>query len=273
MTNCLGPVTLRRCRSFSSVVLLTLISVALTACTGTAPRLAKGENGSVFQTAPRMSQFHFTPDALTKADDFGPWAALVAQTTPDDVALEACLQEKDTCASPGLIRFRKMMEIARALPKSEQLSLVHHYFNTITWTNDARDTWSTLYHTALTGAGDCEDIALAKYQALRKLGWAAEDLRVLIGWDGHENDWHAWLAVRDDNDGKQADVIVLDSIMGLQRPVSYAHARVVYSISDQGVWDHAPDYVPSVRAEEWRMASERAARHAANDRQHKGVVK
>jgi predicted transglutaminase-like cysteine proteinase len=268
MTNCLETATPRVGRSFFSVIVLTLISAALVACTGAAPRLAKGENGSVFQTAPRMSQFHFTPDALTKADDFGPWAALAAQTAPDDVALEACLKDKETCASAGLIRFRKMMEIAQGLPKNEQLSLVHHYFNTITWTNDARDTWSTLYHTVLTSAGDCEDIALAKYQTLRKLGWAAEDLRVLIGWDGQESDWHAWLAVRDD-----ADVIVLDSIMGLQRPVSYAHARVVYSISDQGVWDHAPDYVPAVRAEEWRMASERAARHAANDRQHKGVVK
>ncbi|MBL8630843.1 MAG: transglutaminase-like cysteine peptidase [Rhodospirillaceae bacterium] len=258
--------------------MLTVVSVALGACTGggAAPRLAKGENGSVLQTAPRLSQFHFTPDFIADARDFPPWSALAAQTTPDDGPLEACLSNKEKCESPNLVRFRKMMEIAATLPKPEQLNLVHHYFNTITWTHDARDTWSTLYHTALTGMGDCEDIALAKYQSLRRLGWAAEDLRVLVGWDAQENDWHAWLAVRDPDhasDDATESVLVLDSIMGLQRPVAYRHARIVYSISDQGVWDHAPDYVPIVTAEDQRMASERAARHAANDRQNKGVVK
>ncbi|MBL8643428.1 MAG: transglutaminase-like cysteine peptidase [Rhodospirillaceae bacterium] len=257
----------RACRALTFTAVF--VAVALSACTGGAPRLAKGENGTVFETAPRMSQFQFADAPLAAPTAFGPWAALAAQSEPDATPLEACLNDKEQCASPGLLRFRKLMELAEALPKHEQLNLVHHYFNTITWTNDARDTWSTLYHTAVTNSGDCEDIALAKYQTLRKLGWAAEDMRVLIGWDGQENDWHAWLAVRE-ADG----IVVLDSIMGLQRPASYRHARIVYSISDQGVWDHAPDYVPAVRAQDWRMVPERAARHAANNRQdHKGVLK
>lgn len=269
MTDRRGTKTPFLCRPLIAVCVGVLISTAVSSCTGAAPRLAKGENGSVFQTAPRLSQFHFTPDAIASATDFAPWAALAAQTAPDETPLDDCLNNKDACATPTLIRFRKMMEIARGLPKSEQLSLVHHYFNAITWSNDARDTWSTLYHTAVTGMGDCEDIALAKYQTLRKLGWAADDMRVLIGWDGQENDWHAWLAVRDED-----DVLVLDSIMGLQRPNAYRHARVVYSISDQGVWDHAPDYVPALTLQDQRMALKRAARHAANDRQtHKGVLK
>lgn len=255
--------------------LVAVLVLSLAACADGAPRsasrLAQGEYGSVQQTAPRMTLFQFAAQQqpVASAIDFAPWAALATQSTADHSALEACITDKAACISAEAVRFRRMMELAQPLPPREQLSLVHHYFNAITWTTDARDTWSTLYHTAVTGAGDCEDIALAKYQTLRRLGWAADDLRILIGWDGQEKDWHAWLAVRDDQ-----HVLILDSIMGLQRPSAYRHARIVYSISDQGVWDHAPDYVPSAKADEQRMASKRAARHAANERQqHKGVLR
>jgi len=256
-------------RLLTAAFLLMLAPLILTGCAGAAPRLAQGENGSVLQTAPRLSQFQFDNQPFTAAVDFAPWSALAAQSVPDQTALEACIADKAACATPNLVRFRRMMELAQGLEKREQLSLVHHYFNSITWTNDARDTWSTLYHTALNGSGDCEDIALAKYQTLRRLGWSADQMRVLIGWDGEENDWHAWLAVTEGE-----DVLVLDSIEGLQRPSAYRHARVVYSISDQGVWDHAPDYVPATTLDDRRMASERAARHAAIERQqHKGVLR
>jgi len=219
--------------------------------------------GSVVDVAPRLSDVDFKMGPLDDADEFAPWRAMAQQTETDRAALEACIADKDTCASPDLIRMRKMIELARGLAGRAQISLVHHYFNTVRWTNDARDTWATLYHTAATGQGDCEDIALAKYQALRLLGWAPERLRLLVGWDMEERDWHAWLAVTEDDGG----IVVLDSIKGLQRPVDYRHARIVYSISDQGVWDHAPDYVPR-GGDGTDMASERAARIAANHRLH-----
>jgi predicted transglutaminase-like cysteine proteinase len=169
----------------------------------------------------------------------------------------------------GLARYRRMMELAADLMPREQLNLVQHYFNAVEWTTDARDTWSTLYHTAFTRMGDCEDIALAKYQALRRLGWAPESLRVLIGWDGEEKDWHALLAV-----SLNGEVVILDSVKGLQSPAMLRSVRLVYSISDQGIWDHAPDFVPVGRDTDRRMASERAARIAASESpSDKGVIK
>jgi predicted transglutaminase-like cysteine proteinase len=233
------------------------------------PRLAQGERGSVHLTSPRLASFTFAGEPLASATDFGPWAALSAHTASDEAALEACIADKDQCASVDLVRFRRMMELAAGLDLRGQLNLVQHYFNAVEWTADARDTWSTLFHTAVTKMGDCEDIALAKYQALRRLGWRAEDLRVLIGWDGEERDWHALLAARLDG-----EVLILDSINGLQSPALLNKVRLVYSISDQGVWDHAPDFVPVGRDVDRRMASERAARIAATERQSdEGVLK
>jgi predicted transglutaminase-like cysteine proteinase len=246
-----------------------LAAAALAGCAGAAPRLARGELGSVYQTAPRLASFRFDGAPLAPADAFGPWAALTAQSGPDARSLEACLADKAVCATPDLVRFRRMMELAAGLAPREQLSLVHHYFNQIEWTNDTRDTWSTLYHTAFSRMGDCEDIAIAKYQALRRLGWRAEDLRVLVGWDGEENDWHALLAVRLDG-----DTLVLDSVKGLQSPALLSSVRLVYSISEHGVWDHAPDFVPVGREAERRLASERAARLAATERRtNQGVLR
>jgi predicted transglutaminase-like cysteine proteinase len=90
-----------------------------------------------------------------------------------------------------------------------------------------------------TNEGDCKAIALGKYFTLRQLGWPADDLRVVMNWDDQVLDWHAVLAARLDG-----ETYVLDSILGLQRPRNFRSAYMVYSISEAGIWDHAPDFVP-----------------------------
>jgi predicted transglutaminase-like cysteine proteinase len=242
---------------------------ALSGCADASPRLAKGENGSVTATAPRLTKLKFDEQPIAEATDFAPWAALASQTEQDSRSLDACIANKDACESAGLVRFRRMLELAQGLAPREQLNLVHHYFNTVEWAHDARDTWSTLYHTAYAKTGDCEDIAIAKYQTLRRLGWSPDSLRMVIGWDSDERDWHALLAVRVDG-----GVLMLDSVKGLQSPSLLRNVRLVYSISEQGVWDHAPDFVPVGKNAESRMASERAARIAATEGpHHKGVYR
>jgi predicted transglutaminase-like cysteine proteinase len=228
---------------------------------------------SVLKAAPRMALFDLAGAPLATAAEFAPWAAQDDQERADEPILSACLADKAQCATVDLARFRRMLELAAALPPREQLGLVHHYFNKVAWTSERRDSWSSLLQTAAQARGDCEDIALAKYRALRRLGWAPENLRVLIGWDNEEKDWHAWLAAREGE-----TVFVLDSILGLQRAGAYPHARIVYSVSELGVWDHAPDYTPPDRNVDPAVAGadvpERAARIAATGQQpNKGVLK
>jgi predicted transglutaminase-like cysteine proteinase len=156
-----------------------------------------------------------------------------------------------------LVRFRRLLELARDLKPRQQVNLVQAYFNAVAWTSEDRDTWLPLVQVAAGRRGDCEDVALAKYATLRRLGWAADSLRVVVGWDAEEHDWHAWLLVDD-----AGAVQVLDSIKEPQTLRHFHASRAVYSISELGVWDHAPDFVPVAADHD----PERAARFAALDR-------
>lgn len=66
----------------------------------------------------------------------------------------------------------------------EKLSLVNDFFNSsVRYALDikhwgAKDYWATPVETLGTGAGDCEDYAIAKYLTLRELGLADENLRI-----------------------------------------------------------------------------------------------
>lgn len=199
--------------------------------------------------APQAAAFRFDESApLAPASEFGPWAELIADNAATDGALEACLTDKAACGTTGLLRYRRLLEIASTLSPREQVALVHDYFNAVTWTRDAlpkarthgrNDVWLPLYQVAATLRADCKGIAFAKYFTLRRLGWRPEDLRIVMGWDDEQRDWHAVLAVRSDG-----ETYMLDTILGLQRPQAFGFMRMVYSISELGIWDHAPDYSP-----------------------------
>lgn len=64
-----------------------------------------------------------------------------------------------------------------------KLKNVNDFFNKIRYRTDPRhwrkkDYWATPYEFLGTGAGDCEDYAIAKYYSLRKLGVPEKKLRI-----------------------------------------------------------------------------------------------
>jgi len=63
-------------------------------------------------------------------------------------------------------------------------------------TDPSGDRWATVSETMEKRAGDCEDIVIAKMQALRTLGVPASDLYMTIGRDGRSDAIHALLLVR-----------------------------------------------------------------------------
>lgn len=218
--------------------LLTAIFLAgLSACASTP------DNGAlVRESAPRVSEFQFDDSApLSAASDFAPWAVLTAGNTVESPALESCIAEREACETAQLRRYRGLLELAADLSPDEQLKLVQEYFNSVHQTLDgfgAAD-WGTLYRVVSMNEGDCKAIATAKYFTLRRLGFEPEDLRVVMNWDDREQDWHALLAVREDG-----RTWMLDSILGPQDPGEFTRAWMVYSISEEGIWDHAPGFVP-----------------------------
>lgn len=220
--------------AFAAVILCSLSACATTPSTRTL----------VVRQAPNVSDFHFdTAAPMMVASEFAPWAALTAVNRAENRELESCIGDRDLCATRELARYRRLLEVAAVQPATQQLKLVHEYFNSIEQTLEGHDGisdfWASLYRIVSTHRGDCKAIALGKYFTLRRLGWPAEDLRVVMEWDDREHDWHALLAVRDDD-----RTYMLDSILGLQKPRAFGFGYMVYSISELGVWDHAPDFVP-----------------------------
>jgi len=223
--------------SFASLLAAGLLGLGLGGC---ATGISLDSEPSRRSSA-SVADFTFDSGALfAEPLELSRWRALAAATAEHETALDACLEDSDACDSRALTRFRRLVEIAAQQDVMTQLAVVHEYFNNTEaalegYDRSGRDVWEPLYITASTLRGDCEDIALAKYFTLRRLGWAAEDLRVLVGWDRDERDWHAMLAVR--VDGK---VHVLDSILGMRPVDAFVRTRLIYSISELGIWDHAP---------------------------------
>ena len=60
------------------------------------------------------------------------------------------------------------------------------------------DVWTTPLTTFASGAGDCEDYAIAKYVALLEAGMDANDLRLVIVHDHNVHQDHAVTAARID---------------------------------------------------------------------------
>jgi predicted transglutaminase-like cysteine proteinase len=60
------------------------------------------------------------------------------------------------------------------------------------------DRWSAPLVTLTTGRGDCEDYAIAKYVALKEVGVAVEDLRIILVRDRAVGGEHAIVAIRFD---------------------------------------------------------------------------
>jgi predicted transglutaminase-like cysteine proteinase len=221
-----------------NAIVAAILIAGLAACAVT-----PSERARVVTAAPRVSDFAFdTTPPLTAAGAFAPWIEVTAANETESFELENCIADRDLCENGHLLRYRRLLEIAADLPQTEQLKLVQEYFNAIEQKLQPRgqDDWASLYRVASTSEGDCKAIALSKYFTLRRLGWQPEDLRIVMNWDDDVGDWHALLAARLDD-----ETYVLDVILGLQEPRDFRSSFMVYSISEMGVWDHAPEFVPS----------------------------
>ena len=137
----------------------------------------------------------------------------------------------------------------------EQISLVNLYINRTKYDDDraqriyddetgerigiVRNRWSTLYE-FLTERGDCEDYATAKYFILRELGFAADDMRIVVAYERRPRGHHAVLAIRLDED----TVWLLDSDNGIRKNY-HGRYEYVYAMNELSVWDHRDDYQPA----------------------------
>ena len=126
------------------------------------------------------------------------------------------------------------------LPEQGQVARLNRWINQVPFRSDAenwgRDYWAAPGEFFARG-GDCEDYAIAKYAALRRLGVAAERLRIVVLADELRGVVHAGLVLR-----QSGGDWFLDNLIGEpQRWSETRHYRPIYSLNEAGAWLHLKD--------------------------------
>lgn len=177
------------------------------------------------------------------------WADTLTRAHDQRISLDACLDEYDACPA-RLKGMHLLVSKARALSRERQLRLVNRYVNKRRYRGDRsaevdsqvagepvrlKSRWSTLTEFLQRG-GDCEDYATSKYQLMRVLGMAAEDLRVVVVYDRQSRGYHAVLAARLEDGAAW----LLDSDDSIHRGHPFGY-RFVYALNENAIWDHESD--------------------------------
>lgn len=119
-----------------------------------------------------------------------------------------------------------------------QLKAVNKYFNQWPYRLDIERYGVTDYWAApeefLTLSGDCEDYSIAKYFALKQLGFNSRHMRIVVVKDRIRNVGHAVLAVYLDG-----TAYILDNLSNLVLPhTKYSHYIPQYSVNETNRWAH-----------------------------------
>ncbi len=140
-----------------------------------------------------------------------------------------------------------------------QLDAVNRYFNRIPYAEDSQiygvsDHWATPEEFIRRNVGDCEDYSIAKYTALRAMGWSADSLLVVVIRDHKFKVNHAALAAKVDGQWYYLD----NRASRLLKPSDVPFYQPVYALNEEqlSVFVKArPTLAASARAKPQNAAS------------------
>jgi len=169
------------------------------------------------------------------------WARVLSKMKTERKQFRACLDNAAACSTAGLKSWREVAAAARGKPQLEQLKTVNGYFNRWPYKIDRElygvsEFWATPQE-FMKRSGDCEDYSIAKFFALRDLGYDNERLRIVILMDRIRRIGHAVLAVYG-----MGDILILDSLTDLVfSHKKYKHYVPQYSMYETTSWAHFYD--------------------------------
>lgn len=185
---------------------------------------------------------------------FPSWKQALADTAaaqPPPVAAAPISTEadgSDRCADDRLCApnaWTTFLDGLRGLSAREQMDAVNSWANARPYVEDkvnwgVADYWETPGEFLARG-GDCEDYAIFKYASLVRLGFSADDLRIVVVDDTTLNAFHAVLAVR-----LSGKTWLLDNQTAQTEAFDQAPQYTpIYSLSEHGWWMHS---APVLRA-------------------------
>lgn len=133
------------------------------------------------------------------------WLGVERKLDDERVQLALCDGDRERCVSPAALQLLAIVDNARARDGRARLGEINRAINlAIRPMSDLAqygqiDVWSSPLVTFTTGAGDCEDYAIAKFVALRLAGVAPDDLRIVVMRDTIHGEDHAVVAARLDD--------------------------------------------------------------------------
>lgn len=171
-------------------------------------------------------------------DGLPQWQRVVMDYEKERTQLAACLDDSEACRTAYQSTWRQVINAANGKEKFDALTIVNRFFNQWPYSLDQEiyeesEYWATPYE-FLTRSGDCEDFAIAKYFALRDLGFAEEDLRIVILFDRSRDIGHAVLTVRYGQDQLVLDSLS-DEIFSHRR---YDQYQPQFSMNESQRWQH-----------------------------------
>ena len=182
--------------------------------------------------------FGSTEISAAKLTALPQWARVLSKMKTERKQFRACLDSDAACTAAGLRSWREVVAETQGKPQLEVLKTVNGYFNRWPYRIDRElygvsEYWATPQE-FMKRSGDCEDYAIAKFFVLRDLGYANEDLRIVILMDRIRRIGHAVLAVY-----AMGDILILDSLTDLIfSHRKYRHYVPQYSMNETTRWAH-----------------------------------
>jgi len=166
------------------------------------------------------------------------WTRVLDVMAKERPRFEACARDPVQCTSPQLKSWHKIIRQASQLSRPQQLKAVNQFFNRWPYKYDLeayqrREYWATPRE-FMTRSGDCEDYSIAKFFALRQLGFSNDELRIVVLWDEIRGLGHAVLVHY-----TGSDILVLDSLSDfIVSHRRFQHYIPQVSINETSRWAH-----------------------------------
>ena len=169
------------------------------------------------------------------------WLGVERKLDDERVQLALCDGDRDHCASPAALRLLAIVDNARARDGRARLGEINRAINlAIRPMSDLAqygeiDVWSSPLATFASGAGDCEDYAIAKFAALRLAGVSPDDIRIVVMRDTIRGEDHAVAAARLDGHWLTLD----NRRMAMVEDADVRNYRPLFVIDQNGVMQYA----------------------------------
>ncbi|MBV9461740.1 MAG: transglutaminase-like cysteine peptidase [Bradyrhizobium sp.] len=186
------------------------------------------------------------------------WLGVEKKLDDERVQLALCDGDREHCVSDAALKFLSIVDAGRQRDGRARLGEINRAINLSIRPMDdivqygVIDFWSSPLVTFYHGAGDCEDYAIAKYEALRMAGIAAEDLRIIVMVDTFRHEGHAVTAARLDGHWLILDnrrtAMIEDSDLRNYRPLFVIDGSGVNKFTDAPVLASMPEPAPTTPA-------------------------